>query len=402
MPFGIAGPIVMTGNLATTAQIKSNGTLIAKASRFEAVQITGSAADDVLLGGTGNDTLNAQAGIDKLTSGNGDDFLSMTLGAGVDTVQAGGGTDTVNISAFLPNNVVLSHGAGGSEVTIDGVLAATIADGEIFSIFAGAGDDVLEGSALGDTLNGNTGANSITGGAGNDTLGVVLDDEVDTISGGAGTDQVNVSLSDLNDTLVMAPAAGGKVTFKVGAATLASATGVESANAFGGNGNDRLTGLAGNDTLSGNGGNDTIKAGNGDDVISGGNDSDRLEGGAGNDSINGDNGDDNILGGAGADQFRFLSTIQGNDTIGDFTAADSIGIFGLSFGIAAGSAVTLISGTDPAVPPDTFGRFFLLDTDTGQLSFDFDGAGASAPSLLAILENGGTPATLAAGQITVF
>jgi Ca2+-binding RTX toxin-like protein len=94
------------------------------------------------------------------------------------------------------------------------------------------------------------------------------------------------------------------------------------------NGNDTLYGGAGNDTINGGGGNDTIYGGSGIDTLGGVNDIDVLYGGSGNDSILGGNHADQIIGGYGADTltggngndtFKFLSLLDTNDTITDFS-----------------------------------------------------------------------------------
>ena len=103
---------------------------------------------------------------------------------------------------------------------------------------------------------------------------------------------------------------------------IAIAKGAIIENAFGGSGNDTLTGNAvnnildggagadlitggaGNDTLYGGAGNDTLRGGNGDDYIDGGAGTDYLYGGAGNDSLEGGAGNDRLYGDAGNDTLR--------------------------------------------------------------------------------------------------
>lgn len=61
---------------------------------------------------------------------------------------------------------------------------------------------------------------------------------------------------------------------------------------FGGDGNDVLSGLGGTDFVFGDGGNDKVNGGDGNDMAGGG---------AGDDTVNGDAGDDHVSGGDGAD-----------------------------------------------------------------------------------------------------
>jgi hypothetical protein len=88
-------------------------------------------------------------------------------------------------------------------------------------------------------------------------------------------------------------------------------TGGNAADAlFGGLGDDTLRGLGGDDLLGGDAGNDSIYGGFGDDTIWGGDGADTLLGEFGADTIFGGAGNDYLLGGAGADS---LNGDAGND-----------------------------------------------------------------------------------------
>lgn len=71
---------------------------------------------------------------------------------------------------------------------------------------------------------------------------------------------------------------------------------------YGGNGNDTLNGNAGYDTLYGNSGADTLRGGNGIDHIYGQDGDDHCYGDDGNDVVSGNAGEDEVYGGAGNDQ----------------------------------------------------------------------------------------------------
>ncbi|MGD9785560.1 MAG: calcium-binding protein [Hyphomicrobiaceae bacterium] len=99
---------------------------------------------------------------------------------------------------------------------------------------------------------------------------------------------------------------------------------------LGGDGDDKLFGMAGddvirgedgNDQIWGNSGNDRLVGGDGDDQISGGSGDDVIGGGKGNDEIAGNSGDDVIRGGAGDDHIEGNS---GNDTISDGAGNDTV------------------------------------------------------------------------------
>jgi Ca2+-binding RTX toxin-like protein len=92
---------------------------------------------------------------------------------------------------------------------------------------------------------------------------------------------------------------------------------------LGGGGNDSLLGGKGSDLLDGGAGNDFLRGDNDNDTLLGGDGNDLLRGGKGNDSLVGGNGDDQISGDRGQD---FLTGGLGNDTFivggGDFGVTD--------------------------------------------------------------------------------
>ncbi len=86
----------------------------------------------------------------------------------------------------------------------------------------------------------------------------------------------------------------------------------------GNGGNDNLYGLDGNDALYGSAGNDFMKGGGGDDYLSGGDDNDTLKGGAGADTL---------IGGAGIDTANYSDSDAGVDV-----TLDGSGYFGYAQG----------------------------------------------------------------------
>lgn len=153
--------------------------------------------------------------------------------------------------------IVVEAGQVPGQVRLFGV--ADVADGTVFSGVTsvradlGAGHDsfsvrgqarAADNSFLGFTVRGRSGADQISGGAGNDRL--LGGTGNDTLAGGAG-----------RDTLI------------------------------GGHGDDTLSGGAGSDRLFGNDGNDTLSGGNGHDHMTGGRGQDSLLGGNGRDLFGG-------------------------------------------------------------------------------------------------------------------
>ena len=159
-------------------------------------------------------------------------------------VNLGGGTDT------------LTYAGSASAVSVN--LAAGTATG--FSSIAGV--ESVTGGAGNDTLIGNGAANTLSGGAGNDTLTGTGND---ALIGGAGDDTYNAVAGD---TITEAAGAGIDTVFTSSAAfTLANNVDnltFTGAGGFTGTGNGQdnvITGGAGSDILSGAGGNDQLIGG---------------------------------------------------------------------------------------------------------------------------------------------
>jgi len=202
--------------------------------------LIGNLGVDSIISGAGNDTIISGAGADVVdvsvsagssahqTIDTGDDADTVTLGAATYRVLTGGDKDTVNGGA---GSAFISLGAGDdSAVNTDATaLAATV--------LGGLGNDHIDYASVASTA-----ANSLVGGAGNET-----------VEGGDGNDMLVGGVGD--DVL----------TSGSSASTLQGGDGKD--NLTGGIGGDILAGGAGDDTISGGGGADTIAAGAGDNTI---------------------------------------------------------------------------------------------------------------------------------------
>ena len=253
--------------------------------------LQGTLGDDKLRGGNGNDTasfvtafsntatgvtvdLNAQgaaqntgaAGSDNLTSienligsqyndtltGDGNDNV-IEGGLGNDALVGGLGTDTVSYAGSAVGVTVNLGMQGGPQNTF------------------GAGTDTLSGfenllgSAFNDGLMGDALQNTLTGGAGDDTLnpGMSINPgAVDLLDGGSGSDTAAFNLpSDVTATLNGAVDGAAIVAGNL-IATLRS---IE--NLSGGNGNDTLTGDLNNNIIDGGLGDDVLDGGLGVDTV---------------------------------------------------------------------------------------------------------------------------------------
>jgi Ca2+-binding RTX toxin-like protein len=230
-------------NLTLTGTAAINGT----GNALDNVLI-GNAGSNTLTGGAGNDTLDpGSAGTDTLRGGTGNDTYIVTRSSGVTIAEnAGEGTDTVQAS------VTCTLGSNLENLTLTGSSAIN-----------GTGNtlaNVLTGNGAANTLSGGSGADTLIGGAGNDTY--VVDNAGDVVieSAGEGIDLVQSSVSY---------AVGGNVeNLTLSGSSAINGTGNALDNVLTGNsGSNTLTGGAGNDTLNpGSSGTDKLLGGSGDDT----------------------------------------------------------------------------------------------------------------------------------------
>lgn len=143
-------------------------------------------------------------------------------------------------------------------------LTTTIENGT-----GGAGDDLITGNDVSNTLLGNGGNDTLEGGAGNDTLNGGAGD--DTMAGGLGNDTYIVAQAG---DLVVESAGEGSDEVRTARLAYALTANVEALTGTSAGGQrltgnalaNTITGSSGNDTLNGAGGNDTMLGGLGDDT----------------------------------------------------------------------------------------------------------------------------------------
>jgi Ca2+-binding RTX toxin-like protein len=311
--------------------------------------LNGGLDGDQLKGGTGNDRIDGGAGADRAYF---TDPMNATVNLGLTTAQnTGHGIDTIlNIEH-------VTTGSGHDRLTGNSLAN---------SLVSGAGNDVLDGAGGNDTLTGDAGSDTLTGGTGNDR-----------IDGGAGSDRASFTGSaaaTVNLSLATAQNTGHGVDTILNVEHVTSGTG-----------NDRLTGNA----LANN-----FVSGAGNDV---------LNGAAGNDTLAGGAGSDTLTGGSGSDSFVFNAALgSGNvDRITDFNAvADTVrlenAIFArLAEGTLSASAFTSNTSGNAADASDRI----IYESDTGRLYYDSDGTGAAAKVHFATLATG---LTLTSADFFVF
>ncbi len=222
-------------------------------------------------------------------------------------------------------------------------------------------------AALGLTLNGEGGDDTLAGGA-----------DADTLSGGPGNDQFDEGdASNGADTMAGGAGVDDRVTYAARTARVvvtmdataddgevgeADSVGADVESAFGGASDDLLVGGATANDLTGGAGDDTIDGGAGDDTLNGGLGLDRLTGGAGNDTVFGDDDDDTILDGAG------------NDNIDGGTGVDSLDYSGVTAGVTMSLADSTAQPTGGAGTDTVTG----LENLTGGTGADVLGGDAGA------------------------
>ena len=310
-----------------------------------AINGTGNGLDNIITGNSANNTLNGGAGADTLIGGMGDDIYVVdaldtvieNVGEGIDTVQAG---------------FTYTLGANIEKLTLTGAAAIN-----------GYGNE------LDNTLTGNSAANVLAGGLGNDIYVIgSTDTVVENFDEGVDTVQASFSYT-LTANVENLTLTGSSAINGTGNALDNTLTGNAGVNVlYGLAGNDWLDGKAGADTMVGGSGDDTYVVDNTgdvvteladegidtvrstitytlganvenliltgsaaingtgnalDNVLTGNTGTNSLFGGAGNDTLNGGTGADTMVGGVGDDIYYVDNTGdivtenagEGNDSV---------------------------------------------------------------------------------------
>jgi hypothetical protein len=348
------------------------------------------AANDSLVGGNGNNVLFGGTGQIALVAGSGNNLIgapsgstyAISVGGGNDTiygngsgtVTGGSGTSLLDVSGAGPSTSNLLISNGTADTVIGGAGATTVqALGSQTLIYGGTGGLTLETSGSFDTISASAATSVAATLSGSQALlfgalgATVITDQgtQDTVVGGAGALTVNGGVG-ASQLLVFG---GGPLTF-VGGTGAATVAGGSSAMVTGGSGgvtfaadagsSDTVTAGSGGATLFGAANATVVIAGSASSVLAvaasgnetlngassgvgdlfwGGAGGDLLIGGSGNDTLAGGAGSTTLTGGAG-DNFFFVTDghAGGNDYITDFTAQDTVGLFGYG-SAAAGTAL---------------------------------------------------------------
>ncbi len=256
----------VTLNLASAKD--SNGYVTASglggADKIKNIEnVTGSSYADTLTGDSRANTFSGSSGNDLIDGGS---------GTAADTIDGGAATDTISFASLTASSAT----AAGVSLNL-----ASIKDSNGYMTTSGLGGadkikniENVTGSQYADILTGNSGANTLDGGAGI---------AVDKIDGGSGTDTVSFA------SLTASSATAAGVTLNLTAVlTSGDARGYSLASGLGGadwvKDIENITGSSYADILTGNDANNVISGGAGADKLTGGKGVDKLYGGS-NDGV---------------------------------------------------------------------------------------------------------------------
>jgi len=302
--------------------------------------------ENIIYTGTGNFTGIGNNLANTITGGAGNDILDggkNTIGTiGVDRLVGGAGDDTYIVRNL--KTVTLELRDGGIDTVKTELALYAVSSNVENIIYTGTGNFTGIGNNL---------ANTITGGAGNDTLdsgrNTIGTVGVDSLIGGAGDDIYIIrNASDV----VVELAGEGTDTVQSAINNCTLAANVENLTFIG---IGAFTGV-GNELAN---------------VITGGVGADNLDGGAGGDTLIGGAGADTLTGGAGSDTFVLAKGDANGDLITDFTQAGANGTDQISFiGYGLGAVLVKIA-TGTATQPTSYAvQVGEITQDTFKLTGD--------------------------------
>ncbi len=366
-------------------------------------------------GGTGSDT----AQIVLILEGN----ATATITTSAITITQGGNTVESTPTAGADRIIALIYGS--DDVVDASSLPATISIeldgyGSNETLIGGSGNDLLTaGLAASDTAQ--AGANSLVGGAGDDTL--VSNLGCDSLYGGSGNDDYRINPG--TDPTLVDTGGFNTLDFSIAAQAIAIDLGLDAGqtqyvdpsndvvslqgnfdefigsthgNKVTGNADDDIIyGGAGNNTITGGQGNDIIYGGAGPTTITGGHSNDIIYGGSAPTTITGGQGNDIIYGGSAS---TTITGGQGNDIIYGGSAPTTITGGQSNDIIYGGSATTTITGGQGN---DIIYGGSASTTITGGQGNDII-YGGSAPTTITgghgndIIYGGSAPTTITGGQ----
>jgi Ca2+-binding RTX toxin-like protein len=316
--------------------------------------LSGTAGADVIRGYAGDDIIRASAGQDFVDGGAGFDVLNVTMGdASIFTAPGAARSYTIGSDRMIDSSGVLNTSFLGLEsINLSTIGAGNFGDttdahafGGVLNATLGTGQDIVIGTAQGDSIDGGGGVDKLYGGLGNDTY--YTDQQGDLVfeNAGEGTDTIvstaNFYLYANIEDLTLAAGAGN--IFGVGNELANTLTGNEGNNTLLAGGDaDVVHAGAGVDIVYGEAGDDLLYGDAGNDFLAGGIGNDTIDGGAGGDSVYGEAGNDILYGGS-TFEFDILVGGDGNDVLhGD----SGLGDYDYLYGNAGDDAFYVDTGDD--------------------------------------------------------
>ncbi|MGW8168459.1 MAG: hypothetical protein ACWGHH_00360 [Sulfurovaceae bacterium] len=272
----------------------------------------GTSSDDILNSSASNERIFGNSGKDTLTYASSAKGVSVNLSIISSQDTVGGGIDTIvgieNITGSKYNDTLIGNnenniinGGLGADSMTGGVGDDTYYVDNVSDIVAENVNEGYDGvsSSISYILGNNieylqlTGASSINGTGNNLNNTIFANSGSNTLNGGAGIDTLSYEQAT----------AAIKVNLSLSSAQATSGSGTDTITGF-----ESLTGSKYNDTLTGDSGNNTIDGSLGNDII---------EGGLGNDTLNGGDGIDTLLYATASSAITVdLSNEDAQDTIG--------------------------------------------------------------------------------------
>ena len=333
-----------------------------------AIAGTGNDLANTITGNDGNNVLDGLTGADMMIGGLGNDSYYVDNAGDVITENAAEGTDAVfsSLTYTISTNLENLTLTGASNIDgigndVDNVITGNAGNN---SLSGGLGNDTLIGGKGNDTLDGGTGTDTasyasatgavtvnlttglVTGGDGNDTLsnieiviGSNLNDTftgrssgADTMSGGLGDDSYNVNNAG---DVIIENANEGTDTVISSLASYTLGNDIENLTLTGSAING--TGNTLNNLIIGNSAANSLVGDAGDDTLNGGGGTDTLNGGAGNDTyiVSSQQTTSTILDSAGTDTIQSSASF----TLATLTAIENLTLTGSSAIDAVGNTL---------------------------------------------------------------
>ena len=293
------------------------------AAQLNQMEMTGTTGSDTLYGTSGADLIDGKGGSDSVVGAGDNDTFVFNSGYGhleinevyksgqVPVLQLGAGITASALHATKSgNNLVLTDGVSGDQVTLDGMWATAtdgvasmqLSDGTTLTraqmialeMAGTTGADTITGTSGADVIDGKGGNDSVVGSGGNDTFvfnsgyGHLEINEVyngsqqPVLQFGAGITASSLHVTESANNLIVADGvAGDQITLDkmwststggVGEVTFSNGTTLTRAQLIqmemtGTTGADTLNGTSGADLIDGKGGNDSVIGSGGNDTF---------------------------------------------------------------------------------------------------------------------------------------